>query len=291
MAESLPARLEAIDRTFERPIFLAGRGRSGTSLLMRLFDGHPQVFSTPGESQVLTTIIPQLLRTGDRAAAAEAIAQRFPFPDRQPDAALIAQVAGLDLADPALARAVFRIGMERWSRLRDPGGAVAFLEKTPKNEEHLPAMFAAFPKARVLYLLRDPRAVYVSNSRSDDYRQEPAFVARQWTKSVRRLLTHVGAARAESAIRVVRFEDLVGDPAAVMASLCAFLGLTWSDVLLTPTANGRAWIGNSYDPGKLTPDGVAAAKADEWRDELSPTDRAAIEGEAGFEMSLLGYAV
>ena len=284
-----PGHAEAMARAFDRPIFLAGRGRSGTSLLARLFDGHPEVWSAPGETLVFTEIAPRMRETGDRAAAAAALAQRFPAPSRDVDAALTAAVAGLDLADPALPRRLLEIGMARWGRQHPPGPAVAFLEKTPKNEDHLPALFAAFPTARVLYLLRDPRAVHVSNARSETYRMEPAFVAHQWLKSVRRILAYVGREDAASAIRVVRFEDLVADPEGTMRSLCAFLGLAWSDALLAPTVRGRPWEGNSYDPAKLTPDGVAARKADEWRDEISAGSKAAIEDAAGFEMSLLGY--
>lgn len=290
--ETPPSRLEVVARTFERPIFLAGRGRSGTSLLMRLFDQHPQLFSTPGETRLLTEIVPNLRKSGDLAAAADAIALRF-FSKKTDasltDASLVEQLEALDLDDPALARSVFRIGMERWAARRDPGRAIAFLEKTPKNEDHLAELFTAFPQAKVLYLLRDPRAVFVSNSRSPDYRQGADFIARQWVKSVRRMLAYVAGQDAHEAIRVVRFEELVADPRAVMASLCAFLHLDWSDTLLTPTVRGRPWDGNSYDPTKRTPDGVAARKADEWREEIAPEDQAAIEAAAGFEMSLLGY--
>ena len=284
-----PTRAETALRTLERPIFLAGRGRSGTSLLTRLFEDHPQIFSMFGETRVFTEIVPRLRETGDRVAAAEAIALRFPIRASQTDKRLTAQVEALDLDDPALARAVFRIGLERWSRKHNPKQAVAFLEKTPKNEEHLEALFAAFPNAKVLYLLRDPRALYISNSRSPLPRMAPDFIARQWVKSVRRVLTYVAAREAQSSIRVVRFESLVTDPRATLTPVCDFLGLDWSDTLLQPTMRGRPWDGNSYDPEKLTPDGVSAAKAGEWREELSPADRGAIEAVAGFEMSLLGY--
>ncbi|MFN3667940.1 MAG: sulfotransferase family protein [Brevundimonas sp.] len=287
--EDTERRLAAIDRVLDRPVFIAGRGRSGTSLLSRLFDGHPQLFCAPGESRVFTEIAPRLKADRDPAAAATALADRFPLPGRPPDPGLQAQVAALDPHDPALPRALFRLGLERWSRTVDPGDAGAFLEKTPKTEDHLPAVFAAFPQARILYAIRDPRGVYVSNRRSPDFRQEPAVIARQWVKSVSRVTAHL--AHADGPVRLVRFETLVREPRVTLERLCRFLELDWSDSLLAPTVRGAPWAGNAYDPSKLTPDGVAERKAEEWRAEITPQEMREIAAVAGAQMEALGYPV
>ena len=55
----------AIEGLLDRAVFVCGRGRSGSSLLLRLFDGHPQVYVIPRESRLLTEIAPALRRTGD----------------------------------------------------------------------------------------------------------------------------------------------------------------------------------------------------------------------------------
>jgi PAS domain-containing protein len=283
-------RIEIVARLLDRPIFIAGRGRSGTSLLMRLFDGHPQIFSTPGESRVFTEIVPELRRSGDREAAAAGIALRFPIGRNQIDPTLDERVEALDIASPTLAREIFRIGLERWSRKRNPGDAIAFLEKTPKNEEHLRSLFENFPAARVVYLLRDPRAVYISNRRSEIYRIEPAFAAMQWVKSVRNVLKQFIKPEFGSRIHVVRFENLVEDPEGTLARLCTFLEIEWFDSLTSPTVRGRPWTGNSYAPEKLTPDGIASHKAEEWRGEITALEDETITAIAWSEMALLGYA-
>jgi hypothetical protein len=288
-AEDRERRLAAIDRALDRPVFIAGRGRSGTSLLSRLFDSHPQLYCAPGECRIFTEIAPRLKADRDPAAAAAALVDRFPLPGRPADPGLEATVAALDPDDPALPRALFRLGLERWSRTVDPGEAVAFLEKTPKTEDHLGAVFGAFPRARLLYAIRDPRGVYVSNRRSPDFRQEPGMIARQWVKSVSRVAACFEI--PDGPVRVVRFEDLVRDPRATLEDLCCFLGLEWSDGLLTPTVRGAPWAGNAYDPSKLTPDGVAERKAEEWRSEITPTEMREIAAVAGAQMEAFGYPV
>ncbi len=287
--EDRESRVGAIDRVLDRSVFIAGRGRSGTSLLSRLFDGHPQLFCAPGESRVFTEIAPRLKADRDPAAAAAAIVDRFPLPGRPADPGMEAQIAALDPEDPSLPRALFLLGLERWSRTVDPGEAIAFLEKTPKTEEHLPALFAAFPKAKILYAVRDPRAVYVSNRRSPEFRRDADFIARQWVRSLGRVAAWLDD--PDGPVRTVRFEDLVTDPRATLEPVCAFLGLDWSDGLLTPTVRGAPWAGNAFDPAKLTPDGVAERKADEWRAEITPQEMDEIAAVAGTQMKALGYPV
>ncbi len=285
--EDRERRVRAVNRTLDRSVFVAGRGRSGTSLLSRLFDGHPQLFCAPGECRVFTGIAPRLKADRDPAAAAAAIVDRFPLPGRPADPDMEARVAALDPDDPALPRALFLLGLERWSRTVDPGEAVAFLEKTPKTEEHLPALFAAFPTAKVLFAVRDPRGVYVSNRRSPAFRQEPDFIARQWVRSLGRVAAYLDD--PDGPVRMVRFEDLVTDPRATLEPVCSFLGLEWSDCLLTPTVRGVPWGGNAFDPDKRTPDGIADRKADEWRTEITPREMREIAAVAGPQMEALGY--
>jgi hypothetical protein len=280
---------EAATRLLERPIFIAGRGRSGTSLLQRLFDSHPQVATLNGEGRLFTELAPNLRKTGDRAAAVTAITVRFPLRNGQTDPLLRERVDALDIDSPFLERDILAIGVERWLRRHAPRVPAVYLEKTPKNEEYLPSLFANFPRARVVYVVRDPRGVYISNRRSDLHRMTPEFVAAQWVKSVRRIMTAMMKQGLSPPIHVMRFEELVAEPRATLERLCDVLELDWSETLTAPTALGKPWHGNAYDEQKRTPDGVAPHKADEWRGEITPEEEAAIIAVARPEMSLLGY--
>lgn len=282
---------DLVSRLLDRPIFVAGRGRSGTSLLDRLFDGHPQVCSLFGESRVFTEIAPSLRKSGDRGAAAAALSLRFPSPRGETDEGVRERIEALDLQSPLLARRLFEIGLERWTRRRKTENAIALFEKTPKNEEHLESLFENFPNAKVIYLLRDPRGVYISNRRSELHRLEPQIVAAQWAKSVRRILAFSLKPDLGARIHVVRFEELVQHPRAALEVMCQVLGLDWSETLSQPTMRGQPWAGNAFDLDKRTPDGVAAHKAHEWQDEITPEEEAAIIAAAMPQMALLGYAL
>lgn len=284
----------AAARLLDHAVFVAGRGRSGSSLLLRLFDGHREVFAIPRESRLLTEIAPKLRESGDLKATEDYLLSRFAdFRAGDHQAAAAARirlgVEGLDPASPAMPRELFRISLEALAAARDPGAASCFLEKTPKNEEHLGEIFALFPSARVIQLVRDPRAVYLSNKRSDAFRMAPDFAAQQWVKSIRYILRHVVKFGVRDQLLVVRYEDLVARPDATLRTLCGFIGVGFDEALSRPTVYGNPWQGNSYEPGAAATYEIDPAKADTWRAEITPAEASAIVGAARFEMSLLGY--
>jgi hypothetical protein len=278
----------------DHAVFVCGRGRSGSSLLLRLFDGHPQVYAIPRESRLLTEIGPAFRRSGDRSAVEAYLLDRFAdhrAGEAQAEAArLIRQgVPGLDPAAAGLGRELIRIALEALAAARDPTGARCFLEKTPKNEEHLDEIFRTFPQARVIQLVRDPRAVYLSNKRSEAYRMDPAFVARQWVKSLRCALRQVVKFGRAPQMLILRYEDLVGRPRETLEILCGFLEVDFDEALTRPTVYGNPWQGNAYGEDAAKIYAIEPSKADSWRDEITATENLAIVAEARLEMSLLGY--
>lgn len=296
VAPPADAASPAIQALLERPVFVAGRGRSGSSLLLRLFDGHPEVFAIPRESRLLTEVGPKVAAGADLAEIEAWLLEWFADFARdeayEAGAARIrAGVQALDPTSPGLTRALFALVLEAVACVRDPGQARCFLEKTPKNEAHFDEMFRAFPTARVIYLVRDPRAVYLSNKRAEAFRMEPGFAARQWVKSLRSVLRQVVKFGGAERILVVRYEDLVARPAPTLASVCDFIGVATSEALVRPTAGGRPWRGNSYGEGSQGSGVIEAARAEAWRGEITAEENAAILGEARFEMTLLGYAI
>jgi hypothetical protein len=281
----------------DHAVFVCGRGRSGSSLLLRLFDGHPQVYAIPRESRLLTEVGPGFRSSGDRAAVEAYMLDRFADEFRAGEARADAArrvregVAALDPASPLLGRELIRIALEALAAARDPAGARCFLEKTPKNEEHFDEIFRMFPEARVIHLVRDPRAVYLSNKRSEAYRMEPGFAARQWVKSLRYSLRQVVKFGRAPQMLMLRYEDLVGRPRETLESLCGFLGVDFDESLTRPTVYGNPWQGNAYGDDAPRTYEIEPAKADSWRSEIGADENRAILAEARFEMSLVGYEV
>ncbi|WP_454886094.1 sulfotransferase family protein [Sphingomonas oryzagri] len=123
---------------FDRPVFLLGSPRSGSTLLLHTMAQAPGAFTIGGESHALIETIPGL-HPFDRGWSSNR----------------------LEAADAT--SAVTRELRRRFAAsLRDRDGAAArgpvrMIEKTPKNSLRIPFLDAIFPDALYAYLYRDVR--------------------------------------------------------------------------------------------------------------------------------------
>jgi Sulfotransferase family len=112
-------------------------------------------------------------------------------------------------------------------RFADPGpeegpvGDFRLILRSPTTEG-IAAATTLFPNAQVLVLVRDGPATVESGRRSFSWPYEEAMLA--WRQSVRRVLSFL--ARADGPrCQLIRFEDLIADPAREVTRVLAFLGL------------------------------------------------------------------
>lgn len=214
----------------DRPVFIGGCMRSGTTLLMQLLDCSRNIAMPPYESYFMANFY------GAQARAPKAA---LPSPP-----SCLAQIGRLahgnfsafvesewvrkeilsarsyaDAFDVVCREMAWRVGKSRWG------------DKTPGNEYFATDILALFPSSRFIYVLRDPRDVVASKrDRSDSASgglrtrtQEIWRSAWLWRSSAQAHAwnaTNLDPAR----YREVRFEQLVSDPAAALTSLSDFVG-------------------------------------------------------------------
>jgi sulfotransferase family protein len=235
-----------------RAIFAFGVPRSGTTLLVRLLDGHPRLLVLPRESHA-----------GDwHRAPSPALAFRerrrkdgafFPDPDRT--GALIAFL-GERLPGPAGLREALLAIVEGYARgLGSAGRADAWVEKTPNHLRLVPQLREAFgPSTRFLCMVRDPRDV--AASQFSRWKRGGALHVR--TFAARWAFSDLLARRFEESIpgfRTLRYEDLVARPEESMRGAADHLGIPWDSCLLDPTVLGAPWIGNASSRRRALTDG------------------------------------
>lgn len=263
------------------PILVVGTGRSGTTLLRLVLNAHPRIYLTHELSFYR-------VRSGLPAApSAEQFLERF-FRSaafglsglaRQAVRAELERERAAGRAGPAAAyRALMRAGARRFGRLR-------YGDKTPLHALQLEDIFADFPDARVIHLVRDPRATVASLLRM------PWAPASTGLNSLfcRRTLEAVRPFRAR--ICELRLEDLLARPEAELRRVLEFVGEAWDAAVLDHASRGPAgdvpplpWFAAARRP--LQP----PAEPPAWRAQLGPAWIRNIEQVHRRSMARYGYA-
>jgi Flp pilus assembly protein TadD len=192
-----------------RPIFIVGFPRSGTTLVEQIIASHPdaaaggELVEIPNISRELPALIGE------------------PYPDcvaRLPE----------ELADRLRARYLGRLDQIDRDALR-------ITDKLPFNFRHLGLIARLFPNARVIHCRRDPRDVAVSCffikfHRPISFAQSLFDFATYW-RHYESLMAHWRAVLPRP-ILSVDYETLVQDPEAQIRRIIEFSGLDWNNQCL-----------------------------------------------------------
>lgn len=179
----------------------------------------------------------------------------------------------------------------------DTKGKPLMGEKTPAHLLYVDTLLAWFPRARVVHIVRDPRAVYFSDCRRRRGRPTPPYgwlmriplafesvmliqTVLAWSAAARRHFRLQGQYRGRYAM--VRFEDLVSQPAIVLPALFGFLG-----VETPPDVTGVEVVSRGFRLGEA---GFDAGAADRWRAHIHPLARRLLALLLRRPMRKLGYA-
>lgn len=268
--------------------FIVGSPRSGTTLLQRMLNGHPQIAVTP-ETHFGARYFKRRARFGRGSDPSARSAAREAFLDDYCASKAFAKL-GIDEASFRTAASArpdepwwpLQVGMEAFGRLH---GKPTVGEKTPSHALYVESLAAAFPTARFVMLWRDPRAVAASLAQVDWSERNPSEAAaiwRRYSKAMRRARAALPGRCLE-----VRYEALVSEPEQVLARICAFLDVPYDDGLLDYP--DRPLLTGGRDTG-LTALPPQAERITAWRSWLPQEELSRVEVVCGREMSRMGYA-
>jgi Sulfotransferase family len=294
------------------PLFIVGAPRSGTSLLYKLLCLHPQAAwisnwsrRAPGVAAVaglnrVAAYFPATRRAvwfGSDAANAYVYGRRralwerlYPMPVEGEPVYRHCGVGEGPAGGPSEDAQADRLrrafaGLRRWS-----GGQV-LISKRIANNQRIPFLAAAFPAARFVHLVRDGRAVAFSLTRVDWWEDGVVWwygdtprrwrerggdpwelAATHWVRELASIGEGLGAVAPERRLEL-RYEQLVGDPVAVLRRVAGFAGL----------ADDAGWVA---ELGRLR----YPNKNEAWRERLAPDARDRVETIQREELLRLGLA-
>lgn len=274
-------------RSDETPVFVVGVPRSGTTVLSVKLAESTGIAMAP-ETHFLSEIYERLkhLDLADDAAASQAVelfeaGRWFRALGLEPGAIKTAFLETTDRNWPSLFASVLRLyaqtcGTDRWG------------EKTPGHYRYVGELLDWYPGCRIVFLMRDPRAVVASNIRAPFSPSYAWFVARRW----REMLDYYDRNKGDERVCLVRYEDFVDDAGSVLRTVVSNLGLR------SPAGDAKSRRTSAAPPVskgwraqhlESAAGPVRSDSVDRWRSQLSEYETWVTERQAGSRLEEFGY--
>jgi hypothetical protein len=263
-----------------RPIFVGGYMRSGTTLLRTLLDRHPNL-AVANEFFLMNRLIPWP-KTNHRThetmlnACSDVI-------DRQ----------GLNYEALLKRYQVYPPDVKHllWAAIEEYAAAKGKQqggEKTPENLIFGLTLLQWFPMARMILIIRDPRAVYSSLIKTTfDKVKTPQNLAALWSIGSRQLKNL--KQRYPAQVKIVLYEKLVSDTESTLRDLMPWLGLAFDPVQLDYSIPTPQFNAQNEPHMSLASKPIKIERINAWKNDLSPTEIATIEIISEKQMKYWGY--
>jgi tetratricopeptide (TPR) repeat protein len=195
----------------ERPIFVVGMPRSGTTLVEQILCSHSRV-AAGGELVALPNASSRIL---------DLSSHRRPYP------------WGLQDLDAEQLATLARGYLDRLDKLYSDDRKVT--DKLPFNFMHVGVIALALPKAKIVHCRRDPRdtclSCYFTSFADENQFANDLVTLGRYYADYHRLMEHWHSV-LPGRIFDLQYEDLITDPETTIRNLVGYCGLEWEDSCL-----------------------------------------------------------
>jgi Sulfotransferase family len=191
----------------DRPIFIVGCPRSGTTILRLALDSHPRISAGPEEATLYW------LQRNDNDVAGT-------------------RRAGYGVSEEQWCEMVRGIVESVQRPYAESQRKTRWALKHPELALVIPWVDKVYPDSQIIHIVRHPRDVIASNQRKFGPRKGVEYGDR-WVRYVRSAETE-GARLGSDRFRTIRYEDLASEPERVLRDTVEWLGEPWSEDVLWP---------------------------------------------------------
>ncbi|WP_433384308.1 sulfotransferase family protein [Actinoplanes sp. CA-142083] len=271
----------------DRPIFVVGCPRSGTTMLQLMLHAHPRI-ALPPENRFVLPAYQRRHEFGDLRDPANRrdLARWFTTTPQFGDLGLDEQhlIDTVIGAPPTLGSAigtVFRLYAERFGKPR-------WGDKRPAYLRHLPELLRLFPDAQIVNIMRDGRDCVASLKEAPWAPADFGCLVDSWARAADASLR---AARryGPDTYHLVRYEDLVEEPEAHLRALCRFLGEEYDAAMARPQEVAAVAVPEYKTWHTRTRQSVTTTRVSSWRQRLSAAEIERCEAVFGDRLALFGY--
>ena len=271
------------------PVILFCSERSGSNMIAKIFDAHPQVCA-PGASHLFRIM-------------SECACRYAPGSDdlRQAVLALFdAKVSQWAIdAWPSDERAAL---LTRLSHAGDMVAALYAAEADTIDKPHvmtkenstfryLPMIIAQSTRSRILFMVRDPRDMALSWMNGPVMRGGVLRAAERWCQDQMGYLETLAQLGPETPVAFLRYEDILSDPEGQLRRVCTMLDLPFSEEMLRFSERSSSARSDAQRTSMWSnlDKPLMSDNTQKFRRELDDDQIAYIEAVAGPMMTAMGY--
>ena len=273
----------------DRPIFVIGCPRSGTTLLQLMLHSHPRI-AVPTETRFVLAAYNARREFGDlheaanRRALAEWIVGRKVTRFRDLGLERAAVVEEIVTAPGTLGSAlevIFRAYARRFDKPR-------WGDKRPGYIKHVDTLLRLWPDAQFVHLIRDARDCVASLKEMTWYRLDVHHAISTWREAIdvgRRCAARLGP----TGYYELQYERLVADPVYELGRLCAFLDEDFHAAMTEPQKIAPQAVPKRMHHHARTKDFVTSGRVGSWQTRLDPAEIRLAETVLGSRLRDYGY--
>jgi Sulfotransferase family len=272
----------------DRPVFLVGSPRSGTTLLSTMLHAHPRI-AMPPETSFLLMAYQGREQFGDltveqnrRDLARFMTGKGTRFVDLGLDRKQV--MDEIVAAPPSVGSAAGTI----WRAFARSRGKPRWGDKRPAYWRDVGMIRRTFPDAQIVHLVRDGRACVASLKKVEWWTTGAIGGMATWTLADRELRRAGRRLPSDSYYRL-RYEDLLGDPKHELDQLCGFLGEEFDEAMLDYAEAAEDIVPARKRWHARTRGALNPARIEAWRTQLDPAEIGLFERVSGRALQRNGY--
>ena len=287
-------------------IFPCGMSRSGTTLLTTVLDTHPKI------SLGYELMPAEILNIADLIQSLETLQREYPNNSLEQHAKTLKRnnstnegLLSLRAARTGLSTEVFKSILTKWldksnsiksveerfkisydivkEKSKEEGSAITGFKL---NNASYDLALRLFPNSYYIYILRDPRDVWVSHVKRK-FKRTSADVCNAWNNYIQKFITFKKLNPSRAAI--IKYEDLVRSPRETLTPIFNTLPVDHDDTIYNFYKSNASVHESSHPNSDQLSQNFFTSSIGSWKSYITPKDRDAIEAMCSSLMSDFDY--
>lgn len=288
-------------------LLITGHRKSGTSLLNKIFDGHPDLNLYPTDVSLLYAFFPfftakfknnpteynkrlfkilKMSLTNAAKAFGAKSSQKFPIQNLYKKLKLISSKNRNNCNE------ILRLLSKSWAEITKRKSCKYIVFKETSQVVYFPSLIKNnFPK-KIIIVVRDPRDNFaaIRSGVKSYYSKYGETVLSSLASSINRIKADLSLLleyNNKKNIYICKFENLTNNPKKELNKICKFLKITFNKSLSEPSFYGKKAYGNNFDGKKFKR--ISNENVGNYKSRLDQNEIHVIEWFLRDEMIKLGY--